>query len=425
MNNKGFAISTMLYGLSIVGLLLTILMVQTMSASRSEQKNLSDAIKEDLSSFSVMSEYFIYDDYKSNSGKTKYKLPVTGWYRIELWTSGAVIDESTSTSTQNYANAETISNGGNYSSQTLYLEGGTTLNIFLGTTTKRETKICNTAAECTCGTTGHEDSHCMATSYQRFKGRGTFTDELDEFIRNNLSSDGTGYKKKTVYYGYYMNINERGKARISLVSTLKGNKYDPLQNSGNALSGTYYIIDAKFGKALGFGRIAVDASGNPISSKQKESVEFSTLTGDDTQKWKFNPQDHSFVNVRTNYSLRTQTPVQDRQYLLSKDFYSSRDYEKWVLTNVTENSTTVAETVGGQAVNNVKMLDGNGNYLDSRRITLTKGSTYYLYHNREQLPGVELSDADEELYQKEQIAITTSSPSNKYRSYKFYVINAY
>ncbi len=61
MNNKGFAISTMLYGLSVVGLLLAVLMVQTVSASRGEQRKLVEAIEDELTEYEVLSQYFTYE----------------------------------------------------------------------------------------------------------------------------------------------------------------------------------------------------------------------------------------------------------------------------------------------------------------------------------------------------------------------------
>ena len=53
MNNKGFAITTLLYGLSILGLLLILVLMSTVTSNRHNTKEVVQEIEEDLSRFSV------------------------------------------------------------------------------------------------------------------------------------------------------------------------------------------------------------------------------------------------------------------------------------------------------------------------------------------------------------------------------------
>ena len=82
LNKKGFAISTLIYGLSILGLLLITMLMSTLSNTRSNAKEMSNAIEEDLNRYSRTSVSF------SPSKKSQEFITPdgeSGWYRIELW----------------------------------------------------------------------------------------------------------------------------------------------------------------------------------------------------------------------------------------------------------------------------------------------------------------------------------------------------
>ena len=51
-NNKGFAISTVIYGLSIMGILLVAIMMATMSSNRTHTSQLAKSIEEELNRIS-------------------------------------------------------------------------------------------------------------------------------------------------------------------------------------------------------------------------------------------------------------------------------------------------------------------------------------------------------------------------------------
>ena len=52
LNNKGFAISTVIYGLSIMGILLIAIVMATMAATRSNSRQWAKSIEDELNRFS-------------------------------------------------------------------------------------------------------------------------------------------------------------------------------------------------------------------------------------------------------------------------------------------------------------------------------------------------------------------------------------
>ena len=95
-NNKGFAITTVIYGLSIMGLLLVAILMATMSTNRTNSRELAKSIEEELNFIKGSERSFEYDnggDDVNNIPKAQeYIVPEgkSGFYKIELWgTQGA------------------------------------------------------------------------------------------------------------------------------------------------------------------------------------------------------------------------------------------------------------------------------------------------------------------------------------------------
>lgn len=84
MNNKGFAITTVIYGLSILGILLIIIIMGNLSSTRSNVKTLSKDIDNELNYYSRASISYSYTD---ENDLQQFEVPVgqSGWYRFELW----------------------------------------------------------------------------------------------------------------------------------------------------------------------------------------------------------------------------------------------------------------------------------------------------------------------------------------------------
>ena len=83
LNNKGFAITTIVYGLSIMGILLISIIMGVISTNRQHNRELSKKISEELIRYSKTSTAFD----SSVSGAQEFTVPSgqSGWYRIELW----------------------------------------------------------------------------------------------------------------------------------------------------------------------------------------------------------------------------------------------------------------------------------------------------------------------------------------------------
>ena len=89
LNNKGFAISTVIYGFSIMGIILVAIIMATMASTRSNSRQLAKSIEEELNRFSKTETFF---GSSVVSGTTTpqvqdYIVPTAGWYKIELWGS--------------------------------------------------------------------------------------------------------------------------------------------------------------------------------------------------------------------------------------------------------------------------------------------------------------------------------------------------
>ncbi len=86
LNKKGFAISTVIYGLSIMGILIVTILMGTMSTTRKNTKDISKAIEAELNRFSKTNTTFKAGSEAAPISQ-EYIVPEgqSGYYRIELW----------------------------------------------------------------------------------------------------------------------------------------------------------------------------------------------------------------------------------------------------------------------------------------------------------------------------------------------------
>ena len=84
LNNKGFAITTIVYGLAIMSTMILTLVMSLLATTRRDNNNLSDEVEAELNRFSKTS--VIYNSVNSSVGQ-EFIVPEgeAGWYRIELW----------------------------------------------------------------------------------------------------------------------------------------------------------------------------------------------------------------------------------------------------------------------------------------------------------------------------------------------------
>ena len=87
MNNKGFAISTVIYGLSIMGILLMAIIMGTMASNRANTRELVKEIEDDLNRFSKTETGYGAQVNGDIPKAQEFTVPEGegGWYRIELW----------------------------------------------------------------------------------------------------------------------------------------------------------------------------------------------------------------------------------------------------------------------------------------------------------------------------------------------------
>ena len=117
LNNKGFAISTVIYGLSIMGILLIAIIMATMATTRSNSRQLAKSIEDELNRFSKTETFFGSAVESGTLPKAQeYIVPTAGWYKIELWGSSGK---------GSYSN-------GSYTTGIIELKEGEVLYFYLG-----------------------------------------------------------------------------------------------------------------------------------------------------------------------------------------------------------------------------------------------------------------------------------------------------
>lgn len=126
MNNKGFAISTLVYGLSIMGIMLMAILMGVMAVNRSNNRLLSKEIEEDLNRYSQTDVSF--SAISSNTPQL-FEVPEgeSGWYKIELWGASGQ-------TTKNASGKVTSVNGGRgaYTYGVIELDEGDKIYILVG-----------------------------------------------------------------------------------------------------------------------------------------------------------------------------------------------------------------------------------------------------------------------------------------------------
>lgn len=85
LNNKGFAISTLLYGLIVIIVLIAALIVNIMAFNRSESKDLVDTVTTELETFEYQLDPYVVAEYDYTGTYQTFTVPHKGQYKLELW----------------------------------------------------------------------------------------------------------------------------------------------------------------------------------------------------------------------------------------------------------------------------------------------------------------------------------------------------
>lgn len=202
LNNKGFAISTLIYGLAIMGIMIVAILMATMSQTRSNTRSLVKSIEEDLNRFSKTETSFKPINNSSITAQ-EYIVPTSGWYKIELW------------------GAQGSGNGGKgaYTGGIIELEEGETLYFYVGS---KKSSGGGYASEVRVIGGGYDSITSYETRIMVAAGGGT----------TSTASGGTlyGYNDKMNSYGGYIDI--RNNKDFSLIP-----KTDENNNTNGTLVG--------------------------------------------------------------------------------------------------------------------------------------------------------------------------------------------
>lgn len=244
LNNKGFAITTLLYGLLSVAFLTMTLLMGIMSTNRQNTSTLVDRIEEELNRYGETETTFAY-----LGESQEYVVPYgeAGWYKIELW------------------GASTSSGYGDYTSGVVYLEESAILYFYLGQKCGvAGTPACSAAfnqgntevrVEPTAPTQWNDATSLRSTIMRAANGYGSNPTSFISGMAgmNSVNSSGSltnqtnHYSGRTFINGLYVQDvnNSNGKANVELISKGAKSALPPKQN--NNLNSVRYIKNCTSG----------------------------------------------------------------------------------------------------------------------------------------------------------------------------------
>lgn len=236
MNNKGFAVSTILYGLSIMGFLIVLVLIGLMASNRSNTKDFVMQVEDELNRFSSKQTEIAFNgntnypqEYFTMDGTNAY------WYKIELW------------------------NGNTYKSSTFKISANTLIFFYIGNGGDIPTIACldgeareNCKAEnnnLIMSTGGAGSTGIISQSSDAGDGD---TRAVDTNSKNNYSFIDTHYDRKV---------------RVSLSSMDETGGF--LESPNSNIAGVFYI-----------------RNGNKVYSCSGTSVNYNaSFTGNQDQQW--------------------------------------------------------------------------------------------------------------------------------------------
>ena len=332
MNNRGFAVSTMLYGLSILGFLLIIMLMSTVTSNRINTKELVSSIEEDLNRYSVSQTTIT-----SSSPNVAENFIVTenhgGWYKIELW-SGQITSDK---------NAD-------YKSMTVKLPEYTKVSFYIGGQDEatKETIACLSELGRSVCTPDGEYTILTTENKDNFRNSGSVTQTY------TLNTDDTSVTRSAVvsfnetYNKVFLEetTSGAGRARITLVS-----KDDHLIESKDptARDGNYYILskdkeeDGKW--------VALTAFDD--EDEEGKIVKSNGFNGSKNQTWTITKEDgyYTIINVGTGRALSTTSEA-----LFGHDLNTNNKYVK---NNDTRRQDWIIDKLGEDNYNIYSYIDSN------------------------------------------------------------------
>ncbi len=129
LNNHGFAATTVLYSISIMAFMIVSILMSIMSVNRKNSHELVDTIESELNRFGMTKTSI----NASSDDAQEYIVPISGWYKIELW--GASGGQTSTAAGGN----------GGYTSGVIYLEASSVLDFNIGKAGENAQSIDNTS----------------------------------------------------------------------------------------------------------------------------------------------------------------------------------------------------------------------------------------------------------------------------------------
>ena len=403
MNNKGFAISTLLYGLMLVAFLVVSLLISIMSTNRKNTSTLIRKIEEELNRYSQT-----VTEITSTDGAQEFIIPYgkAGWYKIELWGAGAIKETGDP--------VQSSSKRGSYTSGIIYLKENDHIYFQIGTQGAYSGSTNNN--DSANGAGGSTDVRIKGGNWGSFKdssgvdtrimiaaGGGTssatgggvrFDASAENNLKNSTSNDGGSYISGMAgqpinTYGkflspvMYSGVNDGiGKAKIELISEADEDK--PPTKKTTYLNNVRYIRDCinisatqteEYWKEIQ----AITPSGENVAKKSGVTIKFGAYGSTETTS----------VNGLNDGSLKaitgTTTSSSIGQKCILVDLGTTYNLEEIAIFHNTKNATNQTKKKKKTAVG-----------ADSNTPTVMRQWTEINYAPVETYEGVRISDRNPE-----------------------------
>ena len=209
MNRKGFAVTAVIYGLSILGVLIISILMGTLSSSRNNVKEEAKQIERELIAFNKTSVIF-------SSGQNEFTVPEgeSGWYRVEAFGAGKGL----------------VSTPGAYTTGIIHLSENQSLFVSIGANETQDTIIY-------AGRNGGPRIMMAAASYGTQPG-GTLKSYSSEPLGGNIDlADFRLNKKTTNLIGTEAVTYSDGYAKSEIAG------YPGSTSAQNFEGSSYYFVD--------------------------------------------------------------------------------------------------------------------------------------------------------------------------------------
>lgn len=356
MNNKGFAVSTMLYGLAILGFLLIIMLMSTVTSNRINTKELVSSIEEDLNRYSVSQTTIT-----SSSPNVAENFIVTanhgGWYKIELW-SGQITSDK---------NAD-------YKSMTVKLPEYAKVSFYIGGQSEATKETIACLSELGRSSCTQDGQYTILTTENKndFRTSGS-VEQTYQYTSNDVTVNRTATVSFDETYNRVFleeTTTGTGRARITLVSKddhLIESK-DPTERDGN-----YYILSKDKDENGKWVALTAD-------DDEGEIVKSNGFNGSKNQTWTITKEDgyYTIINVGTGKALSSTSEALFGHNLNTNNKYVKNNdtrRQDWIIDKLGEDSYNIYSYIATNELDTL-LADHCGYVITDGRFCIGKKATY-------------------------------------------------